>query len=90
MGTIIHYFSGTGNSLFIANKLQETLPHSKAIPILQALKDSARKVAAEKVVVVFPVYAIPMPSMVISKIKKGKGLMLLNYKNANGGLTIHG
>lgn len=61
MRTKIYYFSGTGNSLFIAQKLQESLEHSELIPIIGALKRSNKKIDAEKVVLVFPIYALTIP-----------------------------
>ena len=35
MSTEIYYFSGTGNSLFIAKELQKRLPDSMLIPIVR-------------------------------------------------------
>ncbi|MBI9104886.1 MAG: EFR1 family ferrodoxin [Spirochaetales bacterium] len=57
----IYYFSGTGNSLFIARKLNESLANSKLIPILNILKNPQNKVDVEKVIFVFPVYALTIP-----------------------------
>jgi len=37
MSTEIYYFSGTGNSLFIARELQRRLPGSELIPIVSLL-----------------------------------------------------
>lgn len=61
MSTKIYYFSGTGNSLFIAKKLHEKLPDSELIPILKALNAPAKSITAEKVIFVFPVYAMTLP-----------------------------
>lgn len=61
MSTKIYYFSGTGNSLFIAKKLNDSLKDSEIIPIVQALKSPQKQVAAEKIVIVFPVYALTLP-----------------------------
>jgi len=61
MSTNIYYFSGTGNSLFIAKKLAEMLPDSELIPMLTALESIEKGVEAENVVFVFPVYAMTLP-----------------------------
>lgn len=61
MKTSIYYFSGTGNSLFIAKKLQSSLENSELIPILRALKYPDKRITADKVVLVFPVYALTIP-----------------------------
>lgn len=61
MSIKIYYFSGTGNSLFIARKLQSRLTNSEIIPILKALKSSDKIIKAEKVVFIFPIYAMTIP-----------------------------
>ena len=38
MNTEIYYFSGTGNSLFVAKELQKRLTDSNLIPIIGLLK----------------------------------------------------
>ena len=61
MKTNIFFFSGTGNSLFIAQRLQESLENSELIPIVKALKKSDKKIEAEKIVIIFPIYALTIP-----------------------------
>lgn len=61
MRTKIFYFSGTGNSLFVAKRLQESLGKSELIPIVKALKQSYKDIDAEKIILVFPVYALTIP-----------------------------
>ena len=39
--TEIYYFSGTGNSLFIAKELNKRLPESKKIPIVQSIQNKS-------------------------------------------------
>jgi flavodoxin len=56
----IYYFSGTGNSLFVAKELQKRIPDAKLIPIVKHLKDSSIK-AGEAVGFVFPVYFTAIP-----------------------------
>jgi flavodoxin len=39
MGNLeIYYFSGTGNSLYVAKELQKRIPESNLIPIVSLLK----------------------------------------------------
>ncbi len=70
----IFYFTGTGNSLWVARKLSSNLQDSEIIPILnpsmEGLEDS------ETVGVVFPVYMHRIPYLVTDFIKT---LPKLNY-----------
>lgn len=61
MKTKIYYFSGTGNSLFIAKKLHDTFEDSELVPIIKTLNESPRKIVAEKVIIIFPIYALTIP-----------------------------
>lgn len=61
MNTKIYYFSGTGNSFFIAKLLNDSLKDSEIIPIVKLLKSSQKQVVAEKVVIVFPIHALTIP-----------------------------
>ena len=38
MHTEIYYFSGTGNSLYMAKELQNRLPHSTLIPMASLMR----------------------------------------------------
>ncbi len=53
MSTEIYYFSGTGNSLFVARELQHRIPGAKLIPIISLLNSDAIKTTAETVGIVF-------------------------------------
>ncbi len=59
----IYYFSGTGNSLYVAKKLQKKVPHAKLIPIVNRVNKDIVKSNAETIGFVFPIYflTIPMP-----------------------------
>ncbi|HYE84078.1 MAG TPA: EFR1 family ferrodoxin [Clostridia bacterium] len=61
--TEIYYFTGTGNSLFIARELERRIPDSKIIPIVGLLDKKVIKTSGERVGFVFPVYmaALPIP-----------------------------
>lgn len=65
---IIYYFSGTGNSLFMAKRLAERLD-AKLVPIPSAAKSNKLESAAA-IGVVFPVYCWGMPSIVVDFAKK--------------------
>ncbi|MDD3656088.1 MAG: hypothetical protein PHI72_04895 [Atribacterota bacterium] len=41
MKTEIYYFSGTGNSLYMARELQKKIPNSSLIPIIRLLPTKA-------------------------------------------------
>ncbi|WP_213505197.1 EFR1 family ferrodoxin [Paenibacillus faecis] len=57
----IFYFSGTGNSLFIAQELHKSFPEATVVPIIQVTDYSIK---ADVVGFVFPVHAFTMPAPV--------------------------
>jgi len=61
MPTEIYYFSGTGNTLLIAQELKKRLPDCSLIPIVHALKSGKIKTAADTIGIVFPIYATTYP-----------------------------
>jgi formate hydrogenlyase subunit 6/NADH:ubiquinone oxidoreductase subunit I/flavodoxin len=73
-GTIIHYYSGTGNSLHVARELKRRLPESCLQSILSVLKDKAPALDADTIGLVFPVYLNSIPGPVRSFIRKIKAL----------------
>ena len=71
MNTEIYYFSGTGNSLYVARELQKKIPNSSLIPIINLLnKKAAIKTNTEVMGLVFPVHALTVPIAVKRFIKK--------------------
>lgn len=66
----IYYFSGTGNSLYVAKELQEGIPGTTIIPILSILDNKLIKTDAETIGFVFPIYFGTIPSAVRKCIKK--------------------
>lgn len=64
MSTEIYYFSGTGNSLHVAKKLQERIPETKLTPIISLMKEDYVVPNAETVGLVFPQYGGTMPKVV--------------------------
>ena len=69
MTTQIFYFSGTGNSLSIAQKLSERLPDSEIVPIVSSYKNGVKEIKAETVGFIFPIHAFSLPKLVEEFIK---------------------
>jgi ferredoxin len=63
MTTSIYYFSGTGNSMFIAKKLAGMF-HADLLPIKDALREDEIILKADSVGIVFPVYNHRVPYIV--------------------------
>jgi ferredoxin len=70
MNTEIYYFSGTGNSLFVAKELQKRLSDSNLIPIIRLLNEGKSKANGKIIGVVFPVHALTVPVAVIKFLRK--------------------
>lgn len=66
----IYYFSGTGNSLFIAKELQKRLPNSNLIPIVSLMDQKTIKAKGKIVGLIFPVHALTIPVVVKKFIDK--------------------
>lgn len=71
MKTDIYYFSGSGNSLNIAQNLSSKMEHSKIISIPHAINNST-KITGEIIGIVCPIYFHNIPHIVRSFIKKIK------------------
>ena len=63
MRTRIFFFSGTGNSLYIAKELRERIKNTTLFNIKDC-RDEAIVIEKERVGIVFPVYACGMPHIV--------------------------
>ncbi|MBN2532041.1 MAG: EFR1 family ferrodoxin [Spirochaetales bacterium] len=61
MSIEIYYFSGTGNSLFVAKEISSRLEDSKLIPIVQSLKKSQIKTSSDIVGFIFPNFCLTLP-----------------------------
>jgi formate hydrogenlyase subunit 6/NADH:ubiquinone oxidoreductase subunit I len=61
MNTSIYYFSGTGNSLFVAEELKKRLPNSILIPIVRELKNEECIPATQIIGLVFPTHGLTIP-----------------------------
>ncbi len=64
MTTEIFYFSGTGNSLYVARQIALNLPNVKLTPIISSLNTDHYKTNADIVGFLFPLHAFTMPAPV--------------------------
>ncbi len=62
--TEIYYFSGTGNSMFVAKELAGRIPGSRLIPIAGFADKEPVRTHCESVGFVFPVHALTIPVIV--------------------------
>lgn len=70
MNNVIYYFSGTGNSLYVAQKIQERLKDAKLVRIHSGLPDQQISVETDTLGIVFPVYAWGPPIIVEDVLKR--------------------
>ena len=70
MTTIMYYFSGTGNSLRVANDLQRIVADSNTIGILSLRGMDIIRPKAEAIGFVFPIYCHTVPAVVKEFIAK--------------------
>lgn len=68
MKTVLYYFTGTGNSLVIANDLARELDAPEPMPIAGCLEGV--RTEAEVIGLVFPVYYLDMPELVKEFVEK--------------------
>ena len=70
----IFYFSGTGNSLFVARELTKRIPNSKLFPIAKYLRNSSTKhflkAKIEIIGLVFPCHGLTIPIPVRNFLKR--------------------
>lgn len=72
MSSCIYYFSGTGNSLYVARKINAVLPGSEIVNMASLIDRSEVEVTGDTIGLVFPVYFWDMPAFVRDFIKKLK------------------
>lgn len=73
MNTAIYYFSGTGNSLFIARRLGDILTGQFTIHPIRTLTAAERvNVTADLIILVFPVYFQTLPDIVMAFLNKAQ------------------
>jgi ferredoxin/flavodoxin len=66
----IYYFSGTGNSLYVARELQKRMPGANLIPIVSLLNKDIIETRGETIGLVFPIHRMTLPIPVKNFIKK--------------------
>ncbi|MBN2738125.1 MAG: EFR1 family ferrodoxin [Spirochaetales bacterium] len=66
----LYYFSGTGNSLFVAKELEKRIPNSVIIPIVSVINKEKIKTEAQVLGIIFPCHALTVPLVVKQFIKK--------------------
>ena len=84
MKTDIYYFSGTGNSLTIAQNLSKKIEYSKIISIPLVI-NKANNITGEIIGIVCPIYMHNIPCIVVDFIKKIKEAKYLFMVYAGGG-----
>ncbi|HQN23265.1 MAG TPA: EFR1 family ferrodoxin, partial [Thermotogota bacterium] len=70
MSVRLYYFSGTGNSLFVAKELQRRLPGTELVPIVKALNNGWFATERDSIGFVFPSHGITIPIAVKAFIEK--------------------
>lgn len=70
MSVELYYFSGTGNSLFVARELQKRIPDSSIIPIVSLLNEDTIITSGKTIGIIFPCHALTIPVAVKHFIKK--------------------
>ena len=84
MQTDIYYFSGTGNSLFVAQKLGENFENVKIISIPRIINEKS-SIKGEVIGIVCPIYMHNVPHIVVDFIKKIKQAIYLFMVFAGAG-----
>ena len=69
MKNTIYYFSGTGNSLYIAKRLADQLGESQLVPLAKANQQSDITASTKTVGFVFPLYFWGLPDIVVNFVK---------------------
>lgn len=82
---MIFYFTGTGNSLYVAKQIEEN-----PISIPQVIREEKQEYSADCIGIVTPVYGHEVPQMVKEFLKNGVFhaeyfYMILTYGNRHGG-----
>lgn len=69
MGPEIYYFSGTGNSLYVAKELQKRIRETKLISIVNLLNRDFIKFSSDTVGFVFPIHLAMAPAQVLKLLR---------------------
>lgn len=66
----IYYFTGSGNSLYVAREIQKRFPGSDMIPIVSLLNKNTIRTNAGTIGIIFPIHAMTVPIPVRKFIEK--------------------
>lgn len=66
----LYYFSGTGNTLYLAQRLADEIGNCELVSITSAMKKERINDAAERVGIIFPVYCFGTPIIIKEFLKK--------------------
>jgi ferredoxin len=72
MNARIYYFSGTGNSLYIAKELKRRISGSKLIPMISSLNKDIIEIDADIIGIIFPLQGPTFPNAVKQFLEKIK------------------
>lgn len=70
MGTKIFYFSSTGNSLYVAKRLQEKIQDCELISIPKSYNEGIFEYNCEKAIIIFPLHSFGLPIIVENFVSK--------------------
>lgn len=70
MSVKIFYFSGTGNSLLLGRRIKAHMKDAELIPAVSIYGGHSKKIEADTVGLIFPVYCLDIPDLVKEIIKK--------------------
>lgn len=89
METVLYFFSGTGNTLYLARKIQD-LTSATLIPIASTVNDQSIAIQTECLGIITPVYYADLPNIVkvflhkLSKLETTYIFLVVNYGGGFG------
>lgn len=70
MKTTLYYFTGTGNTLYLAQRLADELGNTELVSIATVMKGESISTDAENIGIVFPVYCFGTPNIIKAFVQK--------------------
>jgi ferredoxin len=70
MKTTLYYFTGSGNSLFVAKELQKRIPKTELVPVVSELEKDNPESTTKRIGFVFPTHGQTVPIPVKKFLKK--------------------
>lgn len=83
----LYYFSGTGNTLYLAQRLADEIGNCELVSISSAMKQKTIVDAAERVGIIFPVYCFGTPIIIkefLNKLQVQSGSYLFGCSSYGG------